>query len=108
MPIGQRAGIVIKALSGNAALIATFFIIIIISSSSSHDVTYLQTLKIAVSGLCDGQEAEVEVRTLKSAEVYWISVAGVLAQTEFQRHMSAISVTPHTLLVYNCKHAQKR
>jgi len=32
---------------------------------------------------------------LKNVEVYWISVAGVLAQTQRQRNMSAISVTPH-------------
>ena len=66
-------------------------------SEAVRVITYLQTLSVVVTGLCDRKEAGVEIWLLKSVEIYWISIADVLAQTQLQRHISASSVTPRTL-----------
>ena len=57
----------------------------------SRDAAYLDTLDVVVLCVRDGKEAEVEVRKVQNVEVHRGHVAGVVVQTQRQRHR-AVSV----------------
>ena len=57
----------------------------------SRDAAYLDTLNVVVLCVRDRKEAEVEVRMVQNVEVHRGHVAGVVVQTQSQRHR-AVSV----------------